>query len=135
MVENLPATQEIWVRSLSREDPLKKEMTAAHSSILAWDIRWAEESGGLNSTNSRQQSDMTKLLTHTHVKDTMKTHQWGKLITVDRYGKAGVVVRCRTVIKSVGFGLKGSGAVVQIQILVCPLVALGLGSVFILARY
>ena len=33
-VKNLPATQEIWVRSLSQEDPLEKEM-ATYSSILA----------------------------------------------------------------------------------------------------
>ena len=30
-------TQEIWVQSLGREDPLKEEM-ATHSSILAWII-------------------------------------------------------------------------------------------------
>ena len=29
--------QEIWVPSLSQEDPLEKEM-ATHSSILAWEI-------------------------------------------------------------------------------------------------
>ena len=28
--------QEMWVRSLGREDPLKKEM-AIHASILAWE--------------------------------------------------------------------------------------------------
>ena len=33
-VKNLPAVQETQVRSLSREDPLEKEM-AIHSSILA----------------------------------------------------------------------------------------------------
>ena len=32
--ENLPAVWETWVRSLSWEDPLEKEM-ATHSSILA----------------------------------------------------------------------------------------------------
>ena len=32
--------------SLSREDPLKKEM-ATHSSILAWKILWTEEPAGL----------------------------------------------------------------------------------------
>ena len=36
------------VQSLGREDPPEKEM-AAHSSILAWDIAWAEEPGGLQS--------------------------------------------------------------------------------------
>ena len=34
MVKNLPAVQEIWVRSLDQEDPLEKEMET-HSSILA----------------------------------------------------------------------------------------------------
>ena len=34
MVKNLPAMQETWVRSLSREDALNEGM-AAHSSILA----------------------------------------------------------------------------------------------------
>ena len=38
--------QEMWVRSLGRGDPLEKEM-AAHSSILAWEIPWTEEPGGL----------------------------------------------------------------------------------------
>ena len=35
IVKNLPATQEIWVRSLGWEDPVEKEM-ATHSRILAW---------------------------------------------------------------------------------------------------
>ena len=35
-------------RSLGWEDPLEKEM-AAHSSILAWEIPWTEEPGGLQS--------------------------------------------------------------------------------------
>ena len=37
--------QKIRVRSLVWEDPLKKEM-ATHSSILAWEMPWAEEPGG-----------------------------------------------------------------------------------------
>ena len=44
MVKNLPAMQEIWVQSLSREDPLEKGM-ATHSSVLAWRIPWTEEPG------------------------------------------------------------------------------------------
>ena len=38
--------QEMWVCSLGGEDPLEKEM-ATHSSILAWEIPWTEEPGGL----------------------------------------------------------------------------------------
>ena len=40
--------QEMRVRSLGREDLLEKEV-AAHSSILAWEIPWTEEPGGLYS--------------------------------------------------------------------------------------
>ena len=47
-VKNLPAVQEIWVRSLGWEDPLEEEM-ATHSSILAWRIPWAKEPGRLRS--------------------------------------------------------------------------------------
>ena len=46
MVKNLPAMQETQVQSLRREDPLEKGM-ATHSSILAWEIPWTEEPGGL----------------------------------------------------------------------------------------
>ena len=48
MVKNLPDKQEKRVRSLSREDPLEKEM-ASHSSILPWRIPWTEEPSGLQS--------------------------------------------------------------------------------------
>ena len=57
MIKNLPATQETWVPSLHREDPLEKGM-ASYSNILAWKIPWTEESGGLQSMGS-QKSDMT----------------------------------------------------------------------------
>ena len=40
--------QETQVQSLVQEDPLEKEM-ASCSSILAWEIPWTEESGGLQS--------------------------------------------------------------------------------------
>ena len=46
MVENLPAVQETRVQSLGQEDPQEEEM-ATHSSILAWEIPWTEEPGGL----------------------------------------------------------------------------------------
>ena len=48
MVKNLPAVQETWVRSLGLGDPLEEEM-ATHSSILAWEIPWTVETGGLQS--------------------------------------------------------------------------------------
>ena len=40
--------QEMQVQSLGQEDPLGKEM-ATHSSILAWEIPWTDEPGGLQS--------------------------------------------------------------------------------------
>ena len=43
------ACPETQIQSLGREDPLEKEM-ATHSSILAWEIPWTEEPGGLQST-------------------------------------------------------------------------------------
>ena len=45
-VRNPPAVQEMWVQSLGRGDPLEKGM-ATLSSILAWEILWTEERGGL----------------------------------------------------------------------------------------
>ena len=43
-----PAEQETPVRSLGREDPLEKGMSA-HSNILAWELPWTEEFGELQS--------------------------------------------------------------------------------------
>ena len=53
MVRNLPAKQETWVQSLGWEDPLEEEI-ATHSSILAWEIPWTEEPGGLQSMGSQR---------------------------------------------------------------------------------
>ena len=53
MVKNLPAMQEMWVRSLGGEGPLEKGM-ATHSTILAWRIPWTEEPGGLQSMGSHK---------------------------------------------------------------------------------
>ena len=45
--------EEMQVQSLSRRDPLEKEM-ATHSSILARRISWMEERGRLHSTGSQR---------------------------------------------------------------------------------
>ena len=47
-VKNPPAKQETQIWSLGGEDPLEKEM-AIHSSTLAWEIPWTEDTGGLQS--------------------------------------------------------------------------------------
>ena len=61
MVKNLLAMWETWVRSLGWENPLQKG-TATHSSILAWRIPWAEETGRLQSMGLHSRSDMTEQL-------------------------------------------------------------------------
>ena len=48
MVKTLPTRREARVQSLGQEDLLEGEM-ATHSSTLAWEIPWTEESGGLYS--------------------------------------------------------------------------------------
>ena len=45
--------QEMWAQSLGHEDLLGMEM-ATHSSILAWQIPWTEEPGGLQSMRSQK---------------------------------------------------------------------------------
>ena len=57
VVKNPPAKQETQVWSLGQEDPLEKEM-ATHSSILAWEVTWIEEPGGLQSMGHKE-SDTT----------------------------------------------------------------------------
>ena len=76
-VKRLPTVQETWVRSLSQEDPLEKEVAthssslawkipwtdplekgmATHPSILAWRIPWTEEPGGLQSMGPQRVGD------------------------------------------------------------------------------
>ena len=63
-------TQEMWVQSLGREDPLGKEM-APHSSLLAWKIPWIEEPGRLQSMElQRVRHD----LAHSHSDIILGTH-------------------------------------------------------------
>ena len=54
-------TQEIQVQSLGQEDPLEKEI-ATYSSILAWEIPWPEEPGGLQTMGVTKESDTTEKL-------------------------------------------------------------------------
>ena len=57
--------QKMWIQSLGWEDPLEKEM-ATHSSILAWEIPWMEEPGGLQSMDlQRIRHDLATKKTHT----------------------------------------------------------------------
>ena len=49
--------QKMQVWPLGQKNPLEEEM-AAHFNILAWEIPWTEEPGGLQSMES-QESDIT----------------------------------------------------------------------------
>ena len=53
VAKNLPALQEMQVRSLGWEDPLEKEV-ATYSGILAWEIPRKKEPGGLQSMGLQQ---------------------------------------------------------------------------------
>ena len=54
--KDLPTdAEDTWVQSLVQEDPQEKEV-AAHSSILAWEIPWTEEPGGLQSHELQRNS-------------------------------------------------------------------------------
>ena len=50
--------QEAQVPSLGQEDPLGEEM-ATYSSILAWEISWTEEPGGLQSMGWHSQTQLS----------------------------------------------------------------------------
>ena len=54
----MQGTQETQVQLLGWEDSLEEEI-ATHSGILAWEIPWTEEPGGLQSVAS--------LSTHEHI--------------------------------------------------------------------
>ena len=47
----------MWVLSLGREDPLE-EVMATHSSILAWEIPWTEEHGGLKESETTEHAQI-----------------------------------------------------------------------------
>ena len=69
MAQRLKCLPEMWetlVRSLSQEDPLKKEM-ATHSGILAWRIPRVEEPGGLQSMGCKESDTTERLHLHFHL--------------------------------------------------------------------
>ena len=53
VIKNLPASVETQVWSLGPKDPLEKER-GTHSSVLAWEMLWPEEPGGLESMGSEK---------------------------------------------------------------------------------
>ena len=59
MAQNLLALQEMWVQSLGGEHPLEKER-GTHSSVLAWEIPWAEEPGKLQVIHNKTIKQQSK---------------------------------------------------------------------------
>ena len=57
--------QDTCVPSLSWEDPLEQGM-ATYSRILAWEIPWTEEPGGLQSMGCKESDSTDHTHTHTH---------------------------------------------------------------------
>ena len=60
--------QETLIPSLGQEGPLNKKIET-HSSILAWEIPWTEEPGGLQSIGFQKDSDMTYQLNNNEKSD------------------------------------------------------------------
>ena len=63
--------QETWVQSLGQEDPLEEEM-ATHFSILALNVPWVEEPGGLKSMGSQR-------VKHNWVTEHVGRYKWVKV--------------------------------------------------------
>ena len=61
--------QETRVQSLGLEDPLEKEK-ATHFSILAWNIPWTEERGGLQSMGSKSWTPLNRLSAQREIQET-----------------------------------------------------------------
>ena len=76
VVKNPSAKQETHVHFLGWKDPLEKEV-AAPSSILAWEIPWTEEPGGLPSMGSEKESHKKR---ETQLSDYTTTNESIKLL-------------------------------------------------------
>ena len=86
IVKNLPAMKKTWVQSLGQKEPLEKEM-AVHSSILAWEIPWTKEPGGLQSMWSQRGGHdlVTATFTFTDFRE-MRCHSGIRRRNVDKSG-------------------------------------------------
>ena len=71
--------QETRVPSLGQEDPLEEGM-ATCSSILAWEIPWTEEPGGLQPTGSQSQMRLSAQSEHQKYFCELKKTRYPKLI-------------------------------------------------------
>ena len=67
--------QKTQVPSLGQEDPLEKEMTT-HFNILAWEIPWTAEPGGLQFMKSQRHAGQKRLSTHEHTHSLLSQISW-----------------------------------------------------------
>ena len=83
-VKNLPAMQETqeFNSTECRFNHWEKEI-ATHSSILAWEVPWTEEPGGLQSMGLQKESDTTKRLTLSFSLSfhSRRWQEWGRMLT------------------------------------------------------
>ena len=99
MGKNPPATEEMWVWSLGREDP-RKEAMATHSIILALRIPETEDSGGLLTIQrvAKSQTRLKRLHTGaaTHKKinseDLLYAENYIQCLTVTYNGKEYICI-------------------------------------------
>ena len=78
---NADRLKRCWVPSLSQEDPLEEGM-ATHPGILAREIPWTEEPGGLQSMGlKRVRHDYINLAEHTIVITTTTTFNVGETLS------------------------------------------------------
>ena len=87
--------QETWVRSLAQADPLEKKM-ATHSNILAWEIPWTEDPGGLQSMGlQRVGHSLAAEHVHTLLQSlssfSLSFSQWPCHLQIQRWNKIGSV--------------------------------------------
>ena len=62
-MQEMQETQETSVWYLGQKNPLEKKM-ATYSSILAWEIPWTEEAGGLQSMGLQRVGHDLKIKQH-----------------------------------------------------------------------
>ena len=70
MVKNPPPNQETQIQSLGWEDPLEKGV-ATLPNILAWEIPWTEEPGGLESLGPQRVRHDLATKQQQHMPDTI----------------------------------------------------------------
>ena len=85
----------MWAGSLGqRESSLEKEM-ATHCSVLAWEIPWTEEPGGVQSRGLQSQTQLSTH-THTHARTHTHTHQVGPAVSTSALPASDFVVIAQT---------------------------------------